>query len=372
MLAGRVAVATRTHANWIDRSGLQNPGRGVRLALALGGGAARGLAHIGVLEVLERERIRPDCIVGSSMGGLIGALSASGLCAAELRQIARGFRFPRRFVPGGMLRWDSLFGSAAPALSGTFDRLATPLAITAVDLEAGTQVILHEGPLLPAVQATCSVPGVLPPIKLGGRWLADGGLVNVLPVDVAWMADPDIVIAVKVGAPRERPIPQLNWRVTALLSRFGEVVPNPATAKVTLEVLVRAAEILLDRQTALASAMTGPEVLIEPELGDLGLRDFHRLEEAEAAGRTAAETILPEVLRLLESPPAVPAAAERELSLRFDPVCGMVISPTRARASLSHGGRNYYFCSPNCRDCFERDPDDYLGKPLLAFGVQDA
>lgn len=360
-----------TPGNGFERSRRQNSGGAVRLALALGGGAARGLAHIGVLGVFEREGIRPDCIVGSSMGGLIGALSASGLCAGEISEIAREFRFPRRFVPGGMLRWNSLFGSAGPALSGSFEGLATHLAITAVDLEAGTQVILHTGPLLPAVRATCSVPGVLPPIRLGGRWLADGGLVNLLPVDVAWMTAPDLVVAVKVGAPRERPVPQLNWRVTALLTRFGEVVPNPATAKVALEVLVRATEILLDRQTALASAMTGPEVLIEPDLGDLGLRDFHRLDEAEAAGRRAAEMMLPEVLRLLESPPDVPAAGERELSLRFDPVCGMVISPTRARASASHGDIAYYFCSPNCRDCFERDPDDYLGKPLLAFSARD-
>lgn len=341
--------------------------RGARLALALGGGAARGLAHIGVLETFEREGIRPDFIAGSSMGGLIGALSASGLASREIEDVARGFHFPRWFIPGGILRWTALFGSVSSILSGTFERLATSLAVTATDLEAGTQVILHTGPVLPAVRATCAVPGFLPPVKIGGRWLIDGGLVNLIPVDVAWMAEPDIVVAVSVGAPRHRPVPQLDWRVTTLLSRLGVIVPNPATAKITLEMLVRAAEIVLARQTALAAAMIEPEVLIEPELGDIGLRDFDRLQGAVEAGRRAAELALPKILRLLESPPSTPEPAKRVLSLRFDPVCGMVISPTRARAQVDHGEATYYFCSANCRERFERDPDDYLGRPVLRF-----
>lgn len=361
-----------TKASGIDPTPPQRARSGARVALALGGGAARGLAHIGVLEVLEREGIQPSCIVGSSMGGLIGALSAGGRSASEIEEVARGFRFPRRFLPGGILRWNALFASATGLLSGTFERLATPLAVTAADLETGTQVILHTGRVLPAVQATCSVPGVMPPVRLGGRWLVDGGLVNILPVDAAWMMDPEIVVAVKVGATRERRLPQLGWRVTGFLTGVGQVLPNPATAKITLEILTRAAEIMLDRQTAVAMAMTGPELLIEPELGDLDLRDFGRLDEALAAGRRAAERTLPDLLRLMKSPPAIPRAAERVLSLRFDPVCGMVISPARARASATHRSTTYYFCSPNCADCFERSPDEYLGRPLLAFGTRDA
>lgn len=338
------------------------------LALALGGGAARGLAHIGVLEVLEREGIEPDCIAGSSMGGLIGALSAAGLKAPEIMDVARSFHFPRWFLPGGLLRWDSLFGSAVSALSRTFEQLEIPLIVTAVDLEVGSQVILHSGPLLAAVRATCAVPGVLPAEKLGGRWLVDGGLVNVLPVDAAWMADPGIVVAVKVGSLRTRRIPQLEWRLTSLLSRFGGIVPNPATAKVSFEVLVRAAEIILERQTALAAAMTGPEVLIEPDLGDISLRDFQRLDQAIAAGRRATEAALPEITRLLESPARVPAVGKSVFQLSFDPVCAMVISPSRARATAQHAGTTYSFCSANCRDCFVRDPDHYLGKVALSFG----
>lgn len=179
----------KENVNLRPATGSSLPASGVRLALALGGKAARGLAHIGVLEILEREGIQPVCIAGSSMGGLIGALSAAGLRAPELKEIARSLQFPRWFLPGGILEWDALFPSAVPVLKGTFEQLATPLAITAVDLEAGRQVIFYSGALLPAVGATCMVPGVLAPVKLGGRWLG-GGLVNVLPVDVAWMTDP--------------------------------------------------------------------------------------------------------------------------------------------------------------------------------------
>ncbi len=350
-------------------TGRPNAGGRPRLALALGGGAARGLAHIGVLEVLEREGIKVNFIVGSSMCGLIGALSAKGLRAQEIEEVARSFYFPRWFLPGGLVRFEALFKSAVPLLAGTFEDLVTPLAVTAVDLEAGSQVVLHTGRVLPAIRATCTVPGVLPPLRLGGRWLLDGGLVNILPVDVAWMAEPDVVVAVKVGALRTRRIPELNWRLTALLSRLGGMIPNPATAKVSFEVLVRAAEIILDRQTALAVAMTGPELLIEPDLGDITLRDFHRLDEALAAGRRAAEAALPSLHKLLQAPPPVAPTGRRALELRFDPVCAMVISPARARATAVHGETTYYFCSPNCRDSFERDPDRYLAKIAVAFGV---
>ncbi len=223
----------------------------------LGGGGARALAHIGVLQVLELEGIKASFVAGSSMGGLLGALHASGLPSRSLLEIARHFRFPRWFLPGGVLSWARIFPSAAEALPARFEDLRTPLALTAVDIEEGSQVVLHTGGLLPAV----------------------------LPVDLAWMADPDLVVAVRVGGPRARRLPQLRWPATGILSRLGSFVPNPATAKMSFELLARAAEIILERQTALCAAMTDPEVLIEPELGDMGLRDFDRLDDAVAVGR---------------------------------------------------------------------------------------
>jgi NTE family protein len=333
----------------------------------LGGGGARGLAHIGVIEVLARAGIPIHFIAGSSIGGLIGALRASGLKAEEMVAVARRFRFPRWFLPGGLLEWDSLFPSAPAHLAKAFEDLSPPLAIAALDLEEGTQVVLHQGPVLPAVRATCAVPGILPPVRLGGRWLVDGGVVNGLPIDVAWIANPDIVIAVRVGAPRQRRIPQLPWRLTSLVSRLGRFVPNPVTAKVSFEILTRTAEVVLERQTALIAAMADPEILIEPELGDLGLRDFQRLDEAVAAGRRAAAAALPGIEYLLASPSYRRAGRDRSVSLHFDPVCGMVVNPARARASGTHDGTTFFFCSPNCLDCFVREPARYPEQARLAF-----
>lgn len=337
---------------------VSNETRKDRVALALGGGAARGLAHIGVLGVLEREGVRPCCIAGSSMGGVIGALSAAGLRAEEILAVARRFRFPKLFVPGRIIQWDTVFPSAAAALEGlTFEELRTPLLVTAVDVQAGRQVILDRGSVPDAVRATCAVPGVLPPVKLRGRWLVDGGILNVLPVDVAWTAEPDVVIAVNVGGLKVRRMPQLDWPATSALSLVGRFLPNPATAKVSFELLVRAAEIVLAHQMTLATAMTGPEILVEPQLDDISFRDFDRLDEAFEAGWRAAEETLPTLLRAIEAPPRPPTGSR---TLHFDPVCGMIVSAARARAQAAHVAETYYFCSENCRDCFVRAPSRYL------------
>jgi YHS domain-containing protein/predicted acylesterase/phospholipase RssA len=175
--------------------------------------------------------------------------------------------------------------------------------------------------------------------------------VSVLPVDVAAMADPDVVLAVEVGAPRARRLPWLaraGWKL-------GRMLPNPFTAKSSFEILVRAAEIALDRQNTLAAAMVGPEVLVRVDVGDIGLRDFHRLEDAVAAGRRAMESALPALRVALESrPSAREALRHRALVLQFDPVCDMVVNPDRAVASVELDGRTIYFCSTSCRDTFAR------------------
>jgi len=333
-----------------------------RLALALAGGAARGIAHIGVLDVLERERIHVDFIAGSSMGALIGALSATGLHAAAIARIADGFRFPRRFIPGGLLDWNQIFPTAAPVLRGwRFEQLSTELAVTAVDLERGRQVILHEGAVLAAVRASCAVPGVMPPEKIGGCWLVDGGLVNILPVDVACAADVDVVLAVKPKAGERHRMPYLDSHATSLLARVGRYVPNPATAKLSFEVLVRAAEIALETSATLASSMTGPELLIEPDVDDIGMRDFQRVGEAIEAGRRAAEAIVPELRARLALPPRARGERDGRLAtVLFDPVCGMAIGAARALASSRFGDATYYFCSTNCQERFAAAPLRYL------------
>jgi len=339
--------------------------RSIALALALGGGGARGLAHLGVLEVLEEEGIRPKFLAGTSIGGLVAALSARGIPATEIIAIARGFRFPRRFLPGRMLGWQEIFPTAVPRLDGlTFEDLGIPLAISAVDLQQGREVVLHSGLLLPAVRATCAVPGILAPERILGRYLVDGAVMNVLPVDLAWSWGPDVVIAVNIRSSPRRVV-RLDSRYAQAATKIGRVLPNPMTAHLAFEIVTRAVEVALDRQRALAIAMTGPEVLIDVDVGDVSLRDFHRLDEIVAVGRRATRAALPQLRAVLAEPRcAVPESAAGFI-LHIDPVCRMAVSPRRARARIERDGSTYYFCSANCCDSFERHAGRYAtGHPV--------
>jgi NTE family protein len=333
------------------------------VAVALGGGGARGLAHLGVLDVLRTEGVEPCFLSGTSMGGLVGALAAACHDPEEMLAIARGFRFPGRFVPGRLLIWERLFPSAAALLRGKrFEDLATPLAVSAVDLVTGEEVALHSGPVLPAVRATCAVPGVFAPERIGAYCLVDGGVTNMLPVDLAWACDPDVVIAVNIVAS-----PPLNLHLDSRYSRFatalGHIAPNPVTAHLAYEVAMRSVEIALDRQRAMAVAMTGPEVLIDVELSHVAISDFHQIEEIVEAGRQATLRALPQLREALSVSTAasVPIAAS---PLHIDPVCRMTVSPKRARAILDHNGQSFYFCSLACRDAFVLHCGRYAAEPL--------
>lgn len=320
------------------------------LAVVLGGGAARALAHAGVLEVLAHEDLAPRFVVGSSMGGLIGALWAAGLTPGEIQTLARGFRFPRWFLPGGLVAWERVFGPAAAVLrSCRFETLPRGVAVVAADLESGRRIVLTEGAVLPAVRATCAVPAVLPPEEIGGRWLVDGGLVSLLPVDVAALAAPDAVLAVAVRAGAGRRIPALHGAIARAGWRLGRWAPNPATALLSFELLVRATEIALERQVTLASSMVTPTVLVEIDVGTVGLRDFHRLEEVVAAGRASMTAALPALRAALAS---APPATDRLSPAELDPVCDMIVHRDDAPAALDAAGRLRRFCSPGCREVF--------------------
>lgn len=325
-----------------------------RIALVLGGGGARALAHVGVLEVLERNGFEPAIFAGTSMGGVVAALAAAGRSSSEIHELSRSIRFPPWFIPGGLVTWDRIFGKVGRALAGhTFESLERPLAVVSVDLEAGRQVVHHLGPLVPALRATCAVPGVLPPVEIDGRWHVDGALVNALPVDVASMFEPDLVIAARAGGHGHGKVPSLRRPWSALLDGMAQLIPNPLSAMTGFEILVRSAEIALDRQGTLAAAMVEPGVLVDADVGDIGLRDFHRLDEAVAAGRRAAEQALPRLERALLSVEAKPTTPGHRV-LNVDPVCDMVVSPASSAAAISSGTRTYYFCSLACRDAFLR------------------
>lgn len=183
------------------------PGKnGKKIGYALGGGGARGLAHIGVLKVLEENGIFPDVIAGTSIGALVGALYASGLTAAEIEQLALHVDW-RRLAPltdftlsrSGFIRGRRIVSLLQSILGPqSFSELRLPFACVATDIITGEEVVLRHGPVVDAVRATISIPGILTPARIGGRHLVDGGLVNEVPVSTCRQMGADYVIGVNV------------------------------------------------------------------------------------------------------------------------------------------------------------------------------
>lgn len=277
------------------------------VALVLGGGGARGGAHLGVLEYLEAHRIPVDQVVGTSGGAILGGLYAAGWSPEEIRdwlgdmdwELALSDRAPRRDLsfrskeddarylfdleiglgreglrlPEGLINGRNLDFMLTRATMRTadvvdFDELPIPFRAVAVDMESGERVDLAEGRLARAIRASMSVPGVFAPVEIDDRLLADGGLSANLPVRTAREMDADIVIAVDVGArlhPREN--------LTDLFTITHQVTT-----------------LITHRSTTEEKAhLKSDDILITPRLGDLGSRDFPRTLEGASAGREAAE-----------------------------------------------------------------------------------
>ena len=177
-----------------------------RIGLALGSGAARGFAHIGVIQVLEEAGIRPDLVVGTSAGSLVAALYAAGRTGAELARVALAmdesaitdWSFPGR----GMIRGDALARYVRDQTGGrTIEQLPLPLGIVATDLDSGSAVLFQRGDIGLAVRASSAVPAVFQPVAIGGREYVDGGLVSPVPVRFARQMGAELVIAVDISSP---------------------------------------------------------------------------------------------------------------------------------------------------------------------------
>jgi NTE family protein len=265
------------------------------IGLALSGGGARGLAHIGVLKVLEREDIPIDCLSGSSMGGIIAAAYAAGVSVTELEAEAhRMARLrelvklvdplpPRRGLLAGKRLRAYLSRFIQPDL--TFADLRLPLALTAVDLLSGEEIRLDEGPVIDAVLATCAFPGVLPPVASNGHWLVDGGLLNNLPVDVVRDLGAETVVASNVTPDSAQESPLEAPETLPFLPDF-------------LWDSYRAITVLGRALTRLRVIGASPEVLIQPPLSsDIGIfSSFPRAGEIIETGEREADRCLPQLI----------------------------------------------------------------------------
>ena len=202
-----------------------------KVGYALGGGAARGLAHIGVLKVLEEHRIFPDMIAGTSMGALVGALYAGGIAVTDIEKFAVGLDMRRMALLADVsLPLSGLVGgrrvvSLLKSILGdlTFSQLKYEFACVATDISTGEEVVLREGSLVEAVRASISLPGIFTPVRIKGRYLVDGGLVSEVPVSVCREMGAEYVIGVNV-------IPEPSKVMISLTACFGAFFSNASSA----------------------------------------------------------------------------------------------------------------------------------------------
>jgi NTE family protein len=291
-----------------------------KIGLALGGGAARGWAHIGVLAALEEAGLAPDVVAGTSMGAVAGGCYVAGKLD-ELQHFALGltrrsvfgfldFNFGGSGLISGRRLCDQLDGHLEPMRIEDLDR---KFVAVATELSTGHEIWLSKGRLVDAMHASYALPGIFKPVKINGRWLMDGALVNPIPVSVCRALGARIVIAVNLHADvfgkgavihdhasideamiaEEATPPGENGRAARrLLHRqfFGRGENGPGISTVMMDAL----NIVQDRIARSRLAGDPPDLMISPRLGDVGLFDFHRAADAIPAGREAAEKVVEE------------------------------------------------------------------------------
>jgi NTE family protein len=287
------------------------------IGLVLGGGAARGFAHIGVLRTLMAHGIRPDVIAGTSIGAIVGGLYAAdrldsfeAWCRELTRRRVLGYL---DFTIGGsgLIGGSRLLGKLEDALGDTtFTDLSIRVAAIATEIGTGHEIWLTRGRLSEAMAASYALPGIFAPKLIGGRWLMDGALVNPLPISAARALGARLVIAVNLNADNfgrgtiiqdhgpdaeddaRRMQLQLKrsrrgiFRADRLIHRQFFGAPNrPGLSTV----MVEAFQVMQDRITRSRLAGDPPDVMINPRLGRINLFDFHRAKEAIALGAEATE-----------------------------------------------------------------------------------
>jgi NTE family protein len=246
-----------------------------RLGLALGGGAARGFAHVGVIQVLEQNGIRPDLVTGTSAGSLVAALYASGMNGADLERAALSMEeatltdWTLPFNGRGVLKGDALARYVRQAVGGrVIEQMPLPLGILATDLGNGQGTLFRRGDAALAVRASSAVPGVFTPVAIAGREYVDGGLVAPVPVSQARAMGAEVVLAVDISSD-----------------------PEGNNASGLLQVLLQTTAIM--GQSINRHELRTADVVVRPALSGVGSADFSARQRSIAAGRAAMLAALP-------------------------------------------------------------------------------
>jgi NTE family protein len=261
-----------------------------KVGLALGGGAARGLAHIGVLEVLEKEGIPIDRIAGTSAGAAVGALYAQGRNTGAIKALALDLNWKRlaslvdlALPKTGFIQGKKIKEQLKSIIGGDikFSNLKIPFACVATDIKTGEEIVINQGSVLDGVRASISIPAIFTLIKREGRYLVDGGLVNPVPVSVVKKQGADFIIAVNVTADAVN------------RTNLGKKAKEPTIFNVIMQ------SIYISTHSLVKSSLEGADIVIEPDLADIPYGDFQRAKEGILRGALAAQGATPEIKRQL-------------------------------------------------------------------------
>lgn len=253
----------------------------VKVGLALGGGFARGIAHIGVLQVLAENGIPVHVVAGTSAGSLVGALYAAGIDPWQLERLTASMNW--RALVRLKLRREGLLDASGLErfILGhvgdlSFSDLKLPFIATATDLLSGDEVLLQSGKVAPAVRASCAFPGIFLPVRMGQRLLVDGGLVHPVPTAVVRRMGADLVLAVSLNRP-------------------GQEQRSPRNL---LHILLYSITLL--QRPQLAQSLEQADLVIHPVVDRFGVMELERVEDLVQAGREAAYQVLPAIRLALE------------------------------------------------------------------------
>jgi len=258
---------------------IQPPPKPVKIALVLGAGASRGFAHIGVIKVLESNKIPVHMIVGTSAGSFVGALYAYGFNAFELQKLSFALEqndiIDMTIPDKGFLKGEKIEGYINYILRETLmEKLRIPFYAVATDLQNGREVVFGSGNTGTAVRASCSIPGIFIPPVISGRMYVDGGVVSPVAVDAARKLGADIVIAVDLSGDVDSSLP-----------------------KGTIEVILQSINIMHTKLSA--AQLAKADIVISPKVGYLGSTDFTKRHEAVLEGEKAALAVLPKIQEII-------------------------------------------------------------------------
>ncbi|MCK9574875.1 MAG: patatin-like phospholipase family protein [Clostridia bacterium] len=252
----------------------------LKIALVLGGGAALGYAHLGVIEVLEKHDIKPDIVVGTSMGAMIGGAYAAGINVSEMLEYARQFKISQ-FLDFNIIKFKKCGLSSGKNITDMLEKAfgdkkiedqSIQFIAVATDIISKEEVHIKRGSFVKAIRASISIPVVFEPVKIGKKMLVDGGILNQVPADIAKKLGADLIIAVNVTS---------NYKTVNQVENMIDVIENVAVVQ---------QQVLFDLKGK------NYNFLIEPELTEMRLMDFKKIDYAINSGKQATEKIINEIV----------------------------------------------------------------------------